>query len=33
MPGRNGRGREAKAFADMCRKCRATNTGGNSLPG
>lgn len=32
MPGRNGRGREAKAFADMCRKCRATNTVGISLP-
>jgi hypothetical protein len=32
MPGRNGRGRVAKGFADMCRKCRATNTVGISLP-
>jgi hypothetical protein len=26
MPGRNGRDRDAKPFADMCRTWRASNT-------
>jgi hypothetical protein len=31
MPSRNGWARDAKAFADMRRLCRATNTVGISL--
>jgi len=32
MPDRNGRDREAKAFAGMRRKCRASNAVGILMP-